>query len=183
VNKLATAVAGALEKNRLGKHLHILVNNAAIANVSGLEETTEEQFDQLFSVNVKSVFFLTQKLAALIPQGGRIVNLSSVVSRAAFPTVLTYSMTKGAIDVMTRSLAAAFGAKGITVNAVAPGNIETDMNIWLKSDEGRAAALGMQSIAEVGQPEHVADAVAFLAGPDGRWVTGQILDASGGSKL
>ena len=78
---------------------------------------------------MKSVFFLTQKLAGLMPEGGRMVNLSSVVSRAAFPAVLAYSMTKGVIDVMTRSLAAAFGAKGITVNAVAPGNIETDMRL------------------------------------------------------
>ncbi len=183
VSKLATEVTAALGKYGLGEHLHILVNNAAVAEPGGLSDSTEQQFDQMFNVNVRSVFFLTQKLIGLVPSGGRIVNLSSVVSRAAFPTVATYSMTKGALDVLTRNLAAELGSRGITVNSVAPGSINTDMNPYMKSEEGRAQVLAMQSIPELGQPEHIADAVAFLAGPDGRWVTGQILDASGGTKL
>lgn len=182
-SKLAKEVIATLEKNGLGAKLDVLVNNAAVGTQGGLEDITEEQFDELFNVNVKSVFFLSQKIAPLLQDGGRIVNVSSIVSRLAFPTALAYSMTKGAVDVLTRTLAAGLGSRGITVNAVAPGSIATDMNPYLKSEEGRAIVLGMQSIPEIGQPEHIADAVAFLAGPDGRWVTGQILDASGGTKL
>ena len=127
----------------------------------------------MFTVNVRSLFFITQKILPLIPDGGRIVNLSSVVSRTYFPNVLAYSATKGAVDVLTRHLAAALGARGITVNAVAPGAIDTDMSSWLRKPEGEANAMQMQALQRIGKPEEIADAVSFLAGPDGRWVTGQ----------
>ncbi len=178
VEKLAAAVI-----EHSGGKLDILVNNAGVAEYANLAATTEEAFDRLFQVNVKALFFILQKLVPIVPDGGRIINLSSVVSRTYFPNVLAYSATKGAVDVLTKHLAGELGARGITVNAVAPGAIDTDMSAWVRSDEGAAMAKSTQALQQVGKPEFVADAVAFLASNDARWVTGQVLDASGGAKL
>ncbi|MBC7927858.1 MAG: SDR family oxidoreductase [Bryobacteraceae bacterium] len=183
VTELVSGVAKTLGQNGVGKKLDILVNNAGIAEYSNLETTTEEYFDRLFQINVKALFFITQNLVNHIPDGGRIVNVSSVVSRAAFPNILPYAATKGAVDVLTRHLASELGPRNITVNSVAPGAIDTDMGAWVRTDEGAAAVRAMQALQETGKPEFVASAVAFLVSSDGHWVTGQVLDASGGSKL
>jgi NAD(P)-dependent dehydrogenase (short-subunit alcohol dehydrogenase family) len=115
---------------------------------------------------------------------GRIVTLSSGLSRFANPMFTAYSATKGAIDVMTRILAQELGARGITVNAIAPGAIDTDMNAgWLRSEAGRTMLLGRQAIKKIGTPSEIADAIAFLASPDSRWITAQRIEASGGSSL
>jgi 3-oxoacyl-[acyl-carrier protein] reductase len=180
---LAAGVKALLATNNLGDKLDILVNNAGVAEYTGLADTTEAQFDRLFQINVKSLFFTIQKLIDLIPNGGRIINLSSIVSRTAFPGVLPYSATKGAVDTLTVHLAATLGAREITVNAIAPGAIETDMSSWLRSPEGEATARSIQAIPRVGRAEDIADAIASIAGPDGRWITGQVIEVSGGSKL
>ncbi|MDX2287740.1 MAG: SDR family oxidoreductase [Hyphomicrobiaceae bacterium] len=161
----------------------ILVNNAGIAPMHGLNETTEAIMDEIYAVNVKAPFFISQEAARRLNDGGRIVNLSSVVVRLPFPSALAYSVLKAPIDTLTRGLAVELGARSITVNAISPGVIETDMTSFVKSQEGLDFTLGQQALKRLGQPADIADVVAFLAGPDSRWVTGQVLEVSGGSVL
>jgi 3-oxoacyl-[acyl-carrier protein] reductase len=170
---------------RLGSNqFDILVNNAGIGTSSPFEETTEEEFDQLIAVNVKAPFFLVQQSLGRMRNGGRIINISSGVTRIAFPHIMAYNLTKGALNTFTLHLAQLLGPRGITVNAVMPGIVDTDINAsWLHTQEGRKDAEGMSALGRVGEPSDIADVVAFAASPDGRWVTGQMLDATGGSHL
>jgi 3-oxoacyl-[acyl-carrier protein] reductase len=162
----------------------VLVANAGILISKPFAETTEADFDALFDTNVKGVFFLVQQALPRIRDHGRIITLSSGLSRFANPMFSAYSATKGAIDVLTRVLAQDLGARGITVNAIAPGAIDTDMNAsWIRSDAGRAQLLSRQALQQIGAPSEIADAIGFLAGPDSRWITGQRIEASGGSSL
>ncbi len=175
------ALASAVDGELAGRPLDILVNNAAVfAPTATVRDVTLEEFDHGFAVNVRAPFFLVQHLLPVMADGGRIVNVSSGVTRMATPQ-LTYSMTKGAIDVLTRSLALMLGEREITVNTVAPGITHTDMNRWLHDNEaGQQAVAAMTALGRVGEPAAIADAVAFLASPDARWVTGASLDVSGG---
>jgi 3-oxoacyl-[acyl-carrier protein] reductase len=162
----------------------ILVNNAGIATRVKLEDTSEEQFERLFSVNVKGPFFMVQRALPLLRDGGRIINLSSVVTRLATPGVAAYSMTKGAINTLTLLLAAQLGKRGITVNAVAPGATDTDMNAsWLRSPDARETVTSATALGRVGDPVDIAGVVSFLASPDSGWVTGQCIEVSGGLHL
>jgi NAD(P)-dependent dehydrogenase (short-subunit alcohol dehydrogenase family) len=163
--------------------IDILVNNACVAPSAGLALTKAEEFDQIVNVNMRSLFFVTQGVVPLMPAGGRIVNVSSAVTRSALPGATTYAASKGFVDVLTLQLAGELGPKGITVNAVAPGAIDTRMNPWIHGPGGKEALAQMQALAGIGQPSYVAGVVAFLVGPDGVWTTGQVIDASGGSKL
>jgi 3-oxoacyl-[acyl-carrier protein] reductase len=163
--------------------IDILVNNAGVAPFAAFDQMDEVSFDQLAAVNMRSPFFVTQKLLPRIPDGGRVVNLSSIVSRTYFPGIPAYSATKGFIDVLTLHLAAELGKRRITVNAVAPGAIDTRMSAWIHGPGGKETLAQIQALPGVGQPQQIAGVVAFLAGPDGAWTTGQIIDASGGSKL
>jgi 3-oxoacyl-[acyl-carrier protein] reductase len=131
-------------------------------------------------INVRAPFFLIQRVLPLLRDGGRIINVSSGVTWFAQPHIV-YSMTKGALNVLTRSLANTLGARSITVNAVSPGVTDTDMNAWLhESDDAIPGIAEMIALNRVGQPVDIADAVAFFAFDDSRWVTGQNLDANGG---
>ncbi|MNC23586.1 3-oxoacyl-[acyl-carrier-protein] reductase FabG [compost metagenome] len=170
---------------RLGSnHFDILVNNAGIGTSSPFEETTEEEFDQLIAVNVKAPFFLVQQSLGRLRNGGRIINISSGVTRIAFPHIMAYNLTKGALNTFTMHLAQLLGPREITVNAVMPGIVDTDINAsWLHTPEGRKNAEEMSALGRVGEPADIADIVAFVASSDGRWVTGQMLDATGGSHL
>ncbi|MEC0206824.1 SDR family oxidoreductase [Paenibacillus lautus] len=162
----------------------ILVNNAGIGTSNTFEETTEESFDELLAVNVKAPFFLVQQALPLLRDGGRIVNISSGVTRIAYPHIMAYNITKGAINTFTLHLAKLLGPRGITVNAVLPGIVDTDVNAaWLHTPEGQQHAAEMSALGRIGQPSDIADVVAFLASSDGRWVTGQMVDATGGSHL
>jgi len=163
----------------------VLVNNAAIGSSAPLAGTTPEAFDRVFAVNVKAPFFLVQRGLDRIRDGGRIVNVSSGVTRIALPETLAYSMTKGALNTFTFTLAHELGRRGVTVNAVAPGIVDTDTNAgWLRGNpEAQANAASYSAFDRVGEPEDIADVVAFLASPAARWVTGQVLDATGGSHL
>ncbi|MGH3985222.1 MAG: SDR family oxidoreductase [Pseudonocardiaceae bacterium] len=167
--------------------LAILVNNAAIATSESLVAVTPEDFDALFAVNVRAPFFLVQQGLERLRDGGRIINISSGVTRAAYTRVIAYSMTKGALNTftLTLTLAQALGHRGITVNAVAPGIVDTDVNAgWLRSSPEAAAQAAAYSVFNrVGQPADIADVVAFVASDDARWVTGQYIDATGGSLL
>jgi 3-oxoacyl-[acyl-carrier protein] reductase len=183
VERLAVETKAALRAHVGTDRLDILVNNAGVAPFSSLTEMDPGAFDQLFAINVRAPFFLTARLVDVIPAGGAVIMLSSAVAKKAFPGIPAYSATKGAIDTLVIHLAADLGAKGIRVAAVAPGAIETDMSAWLGSDEGKAQAHAIQALQRVGQPEDIANAVAFAAGPDGAWVTGSVVYADGGTKL
>ncbi|MEU0569677.1 SDR family oxidoreductase [Nonomuraea sp. NPDC005983] len=165
--------------------LDVLVNNAAIGTSVPLEDETPENFDRLFAVNVKDLFFLTQRLLPLIPDGGRIVNITSGVTRIAFPEAVAYAMTKGAVQVFTLALAKQLGPRGITVNNVAPGIIDTDTNAsWLRDNpEGAAYAASRHALNRVGEVSEIADVVAFVASDAARFVTGTTIDATGGGNL
>ncbi|MFM8899452.1 MAG: SDR family NAD(P)-dependent oxidoreductase [Burkholderiales bacterium] len=163
--------------------IDILVNNAGVAPFASVAETDAATFDRLANVNMRSLFFVTQKVLPRMPDGGRIVNISSAVTRIAFPGIPAYSATKGFVNVLTLQLAAELGARNITVNAVAPGAIDTQMSAWIRQPGGTDTLKQIQALPGVGQPEHVAGVVAWLVGPDGAWTTGEVIDVSGGTKL
>ncbi|MEV6770284.1 SDR family oxidoreductase [Nocardia sp. NPDC051030] len=166
--------------------LDILINNAGIAELGGVADTTPDAFARLFAVNTTAPFFITQLGLDRLRSGGRIVNVStSYTLGKPDPQLTTYAMTKAAIDVFTSALAKELGPRGITVNAVNPGAIDTDLNAaWLRSnDEARAATAARSPLARVGVPTDVAGVVAFLVSTDAGWVTGQLLDATGGALL
>ncbi len=163
--------------------LDILVNNAGVAPFVPFEQTDEATFDALANVNMRSLYFVTQHALARLRDGGRIVNLSSVVSRTVFAGIPAYAASKGFVDVLTLQLAGALAPRRITVNAVAPGAIDTRMSAWIHQPGGGETLAQIQALPGIGQPAHVAGVVAFLVGPDGAWTTGQVIDASGGTKL
>ena len=172
-------------RERTGDHgFDILVNNAGIGQILTMEEATEDSFDEVMNMNVKGPFFITQQALPRLKDGGRIINISSFVTRVASPGVFTYSMSKGAIDTLTLALAKQLGSRKITVNAIQPGFINTEMNAGTLQDlGGQKYAAGLSTFNRWGEPEDIADIAAFLASEDSRWVTGQCIDASGGSHL
>jgi 3-oxoacyl-[acyl-carrier protein] reductase len=163
--------------------LDILVPNAGTAFMKPFEEETVEEFDTVYAVNVRAPFFLVQQLLPLLGEGSRIVFVSSVVARAAVEGLTAYSGTKGAIDTLVLNLAAYLGKRGIRVNAIAPGVIETDLASFVQTEAGRDMTLSMQALKRIGQPEDIADAVLFLSSDLARWVDGRTLEASGGARL
>lgn len=169
--------------DREAEGLDILVNNAGIGKQQPLADVTSEWFDELFAVNAKAPFFLIQQGLRRLRDSGRIINISSGATRIAFPADTAYSMTKGALDTLTLALAKELGPRGITVNSVAPGIIETEMNGWLEDPAAAAGAAAYSTFNRVGQPADVADVVAFVASDDARWISGQYVDATGGSQL
>ncbi|WP_431964869.1 SDR family oxidoreductase [Nocardia sp. bgisy134] len=166
--------------------LDILVNNAG---TDGIREpiggTDEAAFDRVFAINTKAPFFVTKLGLDRLRDGGRVVNVSTGLTHGlGMPELIAYTMTKAAIDSFTAVLAKEVGARGITVNAVAPGVIDTDMNAgWLRNPEAEAAVAAFSPLRRVAQPAEVADIVGFLASADARWVTGQWIDATGGALL
>ena len=167
----------------VGDRLDILVANAGISRAATIEDYTVEDFDNLFAVNVRAPFFLVQQLLPLLHEGSCIVFLSSLAARAAVGTLSAYAATKGAIDTLVKHFAYVLGARGIRVNAVAPGVVETDMSSFTKTENGRNFALGMQALKRIAQPDDIGGVVAFLASEEARWITGDIIHVDGGSKL
>ena len=167
----------------VGHRLDILVANAGISKPASIEETTVEDFDDLFAVNVRAPYFLVQQLLPVMCKGSSVVLLSSLAAHAAVGTLPAYAATKGAVDTLVKHFASALGVRGIRVNAVAPGVVETDMSSFTKTDAGREATLGMQALKRVAQPDDIGGAVAFLASDAARWITGETLHVDGGSKL
>ena len=171
----------ALEKGLDGRPLDILVNNAAIVTYDAtIDQATPEQFDREFAINVRAPFFIVQRALALLRDGGRIINITSGVTWFATPQIV-YSMTKGALNVLGRSLANTVGERGITVNNVSPGITDTEMNSWLHEfDDAASGVAGITALDRVGASADIADAVAFFASDDSRWVTGQTVEVNGG---
>jgi 3-oxoacyl-[acyl-carrier protein] reductase len=167
----------------VGERLDIVIANAGISKAATLEETTVEDFDNLFAVNVRAPYFLVQQLLPVLGENSSVVLLSSLAAHAAVNNLSAYAATKGAIDTLVRHLAFALGERGIRVNAIAPGVVETDMSNFAKTDAGRDFTLGMQAIKRVAQPDDIAGAAVFLASDDARWITGDTLRVDGGSKL
>jgi NAD(P)-dependent dehydrogenase (short-subunit alcohol dehydrogenase family) len=162
-----------------------LVNNAGHGEMTDFAQTSEAQFDQLFAVHVKGVFFLTQALLPLIADGGRIVNFSSGLTRITYPGFSAYSAAKGAVEILTLYLAKELGSRGITANIIAPGAIETDFLGGAVRDtpEYNAAFADMIALGRVGVPDDIGPAVASLLGPDNRWITAQRIEVSGGQNI
>ena len=167
----------------VGDRLDILVANAGIAKAATIEETTVEDFDSLFAVNVRAPFFLVQQLLPVLGEGASVVFTTSLAARSAVPNLAAYSATKGALDTLVTHFAAALGPRGIRVNAVAPGIVETDMSNFTKTEAGRNVALNMQALKRIAQPDDVGGVVAFLASDAARWITGDTVHVDGGSKL
>ncbi len=167
----------------VGDRLDILVASAGISKAATIEETTVEDFDKLFAVNVRGPFFLVQQLLPILSKGSSIVFVSSLATRAVVGTIPAYAATKGAIDTMVKHFASLLGERQIRVNAVAPGIVATEMSNLTKTDAGRDFALGMQAFKRLAQPDDIGGVVAFLASDDARWITGDTINVDGGSKL
>ncbi len=180
-----TTLRGTLAKTFGRERLDHLVNNAGTALHAMFAETTEAQFDEVMNVHVKGPFFLTQKLLPLIADGGRILNVSSGLARFSFPGSSAYGSAKGAIEVLTRYQARELAARGITVNVLAPGAIETDFGGGRVRDDRQLNQMiaSQTALGRVGLPDDIGAAVAMLLSPDARWITGQRIEASGGMAL
>jgi 3-oxoacyl-[acyl-carrier protein] reductase len=173
-----------------GDRLDVLVLNAGISKVATIQDHTVEDFDNLFATNVRGPFFLVQQLLPILGEGSSLIVISSLGAHAVVgkpgvdnPSILAYASTKGALETLVKNWAATLGPRGIRVNAVAPGVIDTDMSNFTKSEAGREVVLGMQALKRIGKPEDVADVAVFLASDAARWITGASIPVDGGSKL
>jgi 3-oxoacyl-[acyl-carrier protein] reductase len=160
--------------------LDILVNNAGFAAFNPLSEVSEREFDSIFNLNVKGLFFLTQEVVLRMNDGGRIVNISSGITRANVANGSVYTGSKAAIEGFTKSWAAELGPRQITVNVVSPGMTQTDLLLEVTPPEVLASMKAQTPLGRLGVPEDIADVVAFLCTDDARWLTAQNLLANGG---
>ena len=161
-----------------------LVNNAGIGGHSAFADTSEAAFDTLLAVHFKGPFFLTQVLLPLIADGGRVVNVSTGLTRYTYPGLSVYAAAKGAVEVWTRALAVELGPRRIGVNVVAPGGVATDFGGGVMRDPGLQQVVAAEtSLGRIGEPEDIAGVIAALCGPETRWVTGQRIEVTGGYRL
>ncbi|MFD0038337.1 SDR family NAD(P)-dependent oxidoreductase [Streptomyces anulatus] len=175
---------GAGLKDHGADGLDILVNNAGIHSATPIGQLTEEEFTRVLAVNVSTPVFVVQRALPLLRDGGRIVNMGSAATRIANPLQIGYTVSKAALAALGPSLANELGRRGITVNTVEPGVVLTDMTgAYAEVPEAVAALESITALGRMGLPEDVADVVGFLAGPRGRWITGQTIDVSGGTYL
>jgi NAD(P)-dependent dehydrogenase (short-subunit alcohol dehydrogenase family) len=180
-----TSVSAVLKDTFNTDHFDFLINNAGVGINASFAETTEEQFDTLVNIHFKGVFFLTQKALPLINDGGRIINLSSGLARFSMPGYSAYAAMKGAIETLTRYQAKELGARGIAVNTIAPGAIETDFGGGVVRDNKQINdhVASITALGRVGQPDDIGGVVAFLCTEDARWVNAQRIEVSGGMNL
>jgi NAD(P)-dependent dehydrogenase (short-subunit alcohol dehydrogenase family) len=178
----ADEVRQLLQREWQRERFNFLVNNAGIGIHADFEQTTEQQFDTLLNIHLKGTFFLTQQLLPLIMDGGRIVNLSTGLTRFALPGYAAYAAMKGGIEVLSRYLALELGPRGIAVNVVAPGAIETDFGGGLVRDNKAVneRIASQTALGRVGQPDDVGGVIAALLSDDNRWLNAQRIEVSGG---
>ncbi|GAB3257244.1 SDR family NAD(P)-dependent oxidoreductase [Chitinimonas naiadis] len=181
----ATRLAQILDKTWQRKSFDYLVNNAGIGAHASIADTTEAQFDELVNIHFKGVFFLTQALLSLIADGGRIVNVSTGLTRFALPGYAAYAAMKGAIETLTKYQAKELGARGIAVNVVAPGAIETDFGGGRLRDnaELNRFVASQTALGRTGQPDDIGGVIASLLSPANGWINAQRIEASGGMFL
>ena len=177
----ATPGGEAKVRSVVGERQGILVASAGLYKASTLEETTVDEFDELFAVNVRAPFFTVQQLLPIMGDGSSIVLISSLAGRAAFGAA--YPAIKGALDTLVKHFAFALGARGIRVNGVAPGLVAKESEDSFKTNQRRTRALSMQALQRLAEPDDIADVVAFLASDDSHWMTGDTVRADGGSML
>lgn len=180
---LAAGFGAELSERYDGRAFDILVNNAGVGKRAAIEDVSEDDLDLLMQTNFKSPFFLIKALMPHLHDGGRIINISSMGTRAAYPTMAAYAPAKAALEALSRVLAVHLGPRQITVNSVMPGATATDMNAVARDPVTNKAAAQTIALGRVGQPDDIAKVVAFLASDSGGWVTGQQIDASGGQRL
>ncbi|MEM9861027.1 MAG: SDR family oxidoreductase [Myxococcota bacterium] len=174
------AVSKVLGESRID----VLVNNAGVMSDQEIGHIDASEFARVFDINVRGALFVTQHaLADRLRDGGRVILLGTGLTRFSMPQYLAYSMSKGAINTMTQVLAKTLGPRGITVNTLAPGAIETDMVPYLRTAEGSAQMASVTALARHGVPDDISNVVSFLASEDSRWVTAQRIEASGGMFL
>ncbi len=181
----AAQVQDLLREQWRREQFDFLVNNAGIGINASFTDTAETQFDQLMNIHFKGVFFLTQALLPLLADGGRIVNLSTGLTRFALPGFAAYASMKGAIEVLTKYLAKELGPRGIAVNVVAPGAIETDFGGGVVRDNAQINAhiAAQTALGRVGVPDDIGGVIAALLSDDNRWINAQRIEASGGMFL
>jgi 3-oxoacyl-[acyl-carrier protein] reductase len=167
----------------VGDRLDILMANAGISKSASIEDTQIEDFDNLFAVNVRAPFFLVQQLLPALCKGSSIIFTSSRAAHVSVPALSAYAATKGAIDTLVKHFASVLGPRGIRVNAVAPGVVETDLSSFTKTKAGRDVALDLQALKRLAQPDDIAPVVVFLASDNARWITGDTVRVDGGLKL
>lgn len=179
------AVSSELANRWRRDRFDFLVNNAGIGAYAPVTEVSEGVFDELVRTHLKAALFLTQRLLPLIADGGRVLNVSTGLARFSFPGYAAYAAVKGAIEVLTRYQARELGGRGITVNAIAPGAIETDFGGGAVRDNKdlNAQIAGMTALGRAGLPDDIGGAVALLLAPEARWITGQRIEVSGGMLL
>jgi NAD(P)-dependent dehydrogenase (short-subunit alcohol dehydrogenase family) len=183
-DRFAAQVQQSLQDNWQTEHFDFLVNNAGTGVYSSFAETTEEDFDHLMNIHVKGVFFLTQKLLPLINDGGRIVNLSTGLTRIILPGYAAYASVKGAMETLTKYMAKELGSRRIAVNIVAPGAIETDFDgggVRDNPDVNQYLA-SQTALGRVGLPDDIGGAIAALS-TDNQWVNAQRIEVSGGQSI
>ncbi|MEU4142996.1 SDR family NAD(P)-dependent oxidoreductase [Streptomyces parvulus] len=179
--EFAAAVGRVLKQEWDRERLDFLVNNAGSVRMAPFADLSEDDFDFMMNVHLKGPFFLTQALLALITDGGRIINISTNLTRFTQPGMAAYATAKGALETLTMYLAKELGPRGITVNSVAPGATATDFGGgFARSSEAAQLFAGMTALGRVGQPADIGRVVAALLGPAGNWVTAQRIEASGG---
>ena len=183
--EFAIRLRDVLSKNWQRDKVNFLVNNAGIGIHANFADTTEAQFDELVNIHLKGVFFLTQKLLPLLADGGRIVNISSGLSRFVLPGYAAYAAMKGAIEVLSRYMAKELGPRGIAVNVVAPGAIETDFGGGMVRDDAQVNAMiaSQTALGRVGLPDDIGGVIASLLSPENGWINAQRIEASGGMFL
>ncbi|MFF4357634.1 SDR family NAD(P)-dependent oxidoreductase [Streptomyces sp. NPDC001604] len=184
IDQLFRGLEDGLKQHTGRTTLDILVNNAAASTSSPLapEDVSVEEFDRMFAANAKAPFFVTQRALGLIPDGGRIINMSSALTRVANPSQVVYSMSKGAIEQLTLHLARHLAPREITVNTVAPGVTDNGQEFW-KIPEVREQMSRTTAFKRLGAPQDIATVVAFIATDEARWITGAFIDTSGGTLL
>ena len=183
VDQLVERMDAALERTLGSTALDILVNNAGTGVRNTIEDVSEAEFDRVIQVDLRAPFFLTQKCLRRMRDSGRIINVSSMGTRAAYPAMASYAPAKAGLEALTMLLAEHLGERGITVNAVLPGATATDFHPGAQDPVISKELAQSIALRRVGQPEDIADIIAFLATDRGRWVTGQRIDASGGQRL